>query len=125
MTMYEEEFPLDRRPPHPPIGESPKIFGNTSEFVTLVLDVGAFRSVWETCEAVNREKFPVRNAITAYMALGRGVQEMRNAFHGVPVIPEDHDDDEDFWYGDDEDEEPAPEPEPPKVVRRRVVKRRK
>lgn len=91
---YHDVFPRIAGPPRLEAGEGAKAFTEQEPLVTVTLDAGAYRWLWEMSEAEGKKRFGSRNSLASAAATLRAVKALRSA----------------WWkaYGIDEPEVPAP-----------------
>lgn len=78
-VSYEEAFPRDQGPPPLRNYEGKKVLKPQGEPITVELDPGAFRALWELVEATAKSRWEVRNSLSAAGAYVRAVEAFRKA----------------------------------------------
>lgn len=77
---YREAFPRTEGPPPVSEGKYKKAFSPKEPSVTVSMDGGAFRAIWELVEAEATRKWETRNSMASSAAYVRAVQALREAW---------------------------------------------
>lgn len=84
-TGYHDAFPRSEGPPIPTQGSGASILAAQGRQITVVLDEGAFRAIWELAEATGASRWAARESMKSVGAILRGVTAFREAFKGATV----------------------------------------
>jgi hypothetical protein len=81
-TSYAERFPPEGGPPPVANYTSAQVLTEAGDPVTVVLDPGAFRAIWELVEATAKHRWDTRVFSLSAAAYIRGVEAFRAAVSG-------------------------------------------
>jgi len=79
-TEFHEVFPKSEGPPPVPAGGSRAAYSPKGERITVVMDRGAFRTLWEMTESAGKKAWPDRNDQLSAAATLRALKQLREAW---------------------------------------------
>ena len=81
---YHDAYPRAEGPPPVSAGSSAALFDCQTGFVTVSLDAGAFRMMWELAEREAKARWETRPSLAYARAAERAVVAMRKAWERRP-----------------------------------------
>lgn len=78
---FSDVFPRSEGPPPVANYEGKKLLAPSKQTITVELDAGAFRAVWEMVEARAKQQWAARNVLPSAGAYVRAVKALREAWH--------------------------------------------